>query len=95
MKKTIILILGGAVALTLSLFLSICAISQSNAESDGGLFEANVEALAGVEHWGTCGTVDPYCDAICPNCGNEVWAKGYKGPGKLTNCTCSQSVIEK
>lgn len=50
MKKTIILILGGAVALTLSLFLSICAISQSNAESDGGLFETNVEALAGVEH---------------------------------------------
>lgn len=51
MKKTVVLILGGTVTLTLSLFLSICVISQSNAESDSGLFETNVEALAGVEHW--------------------------------------------
>jgi len=50
MKKTIILILGGAAALALSLVLGINA--QSKAESVNGLFEANVEALAGVEHRG-------------------------------------------
>ncbi len=95
MKKTIILILGGATALALSLIVGISVMSQSNSESDSGLFETNVEALAGVEHWGSCGNVDPYCQDLCPNCRKITWAEGYKGPGNLTNCTCSQSVIEK
>lgn len=82
MKKTIILILGGAVALALSLFLSICVISQSNAESCGGLFETNVEALASVEHWGWCAEKSNACATICPSCNQKVEAKGHAGPSK-------------
>ena len=87
MKKAIILILGGAATLALSLIL--CINAQSKAESVNGLFETNVEALADVEHWGSCGTTEPYCDAICPECHNPVWVVGRKGPGKLTHCSCS------
>ena len=87
MKKAIILILGGAASLALSLVLGNNA--QSKAESVNGLFETNVEALADVEHWGSCGTTEPYCQASCPECNSLVWAKGYQGPGKLTHCSCS------
>ena len=52
MKKAIILILGGAASLALSLVLGINA--QSRAESVNELFETNLEALADVEHKGTC-----------------------------------------
>lgn len=89
MKKTVILILGGAVALTLSLVMGISVMSQTDSESGLGLFEANVEALADIEHWGSCGTTEPYCQARCPECNNLVWAKEYQGPGKLTHCSCS------
>ncbi len=67
-------------ALALSLFLSICVISQSNAESGSGLFEANVKALAKVGHEGTCAKDEGLCIAICPECGKLVEAIGVKGP---------------
>lgn len=78
MKKTIILILGGAAALALSLVLGINA--QSKAESVNGLFEANVEALAGVEHRGACGNSLPYCEDLCPNCKKWSGQKGIMAP---------------
>lgn len=89
MKKTVILILGGAVALTLSLILSISLMSQSKAESSRGLFEANVEALAGAEHWGSCGDKEYLCQTKCPQCGEEVWVRGRQGPSSLTRCSAA------
>ena len=87
MKKAIILILGGAASLTLSLVLGINA--QSRTESLNGLFEANVEALADIEHWGKCENKSNLCQTVCPECGEDVWVQGYLGPGQLTHCSCS------
>lgn len=72
MKKAIILILGGAASLTLSLVLGINA--QSRAESVNELFETNLEALADVEHKGTCKHEHGDCIAVCPVCHKLVWA---------------------
>ena len=63
MKKAIILILGGAASLTLSLVLGINA--QSRTESLNGLFEANVEALARNEGGGSYDCCNTCSGAFC------------------------------
>lgn len=93
MKKKTILILGAAAALTLSLLLCARSVSRIS-DSDKGLFEANVEALADVQHWGSCEERSDYCQDLCSQCGKLVWVKGHQGPGKITRCTCTIAPVE-
>lgn len=93
MKRTVILILGAALALSLSLVLCVRAAQQSSGTAENGLFDANVDALAETTHWGTC-EGNPkviYCDAQCENCKQWFTAHGYNGPGKITTHVCEKA----
>lgn len=92
MKRTVILILGAALALSLSLVLCVRAAQQSSVTAESGLFDANVDALAETTHWGTCDNSNlNECTAICPNCDELLWTKGYKGKGKITKHVCEKA----
>ena len=77
MKKRIIFV--SVVAAVLLLSASICIIRSNSVD---GIFKANVEALADVQHWGWCAESVNECMTVCPSCGMLLWAKGHKGPSK-------------